>query len=109
MPTGCFIGIDQGSSATKAVVVSTDGQILFQTRKDLSPPLRDGIRIEQDAEEILPFGIRCAERVRPGSTGLRRANPGPRALMPALLLPRLERINGSASHAGHQLARYPGE
>jgi glycerol kinase len=53
MPTGCFIGIDQGSSATKAVVVSTDGQILFQTRKDLSPPLRDGIRIEHDADEIV--------------------------------------------------------
>jgi glycerol kinase len=53
MSTGCFIGIDQGSSATKAVVVSTDGQILFQTRKDLSPPLRDGIRVEHDAEEIV--------------------------------------------------------
>jgi glycerol kinase len=53
MQTGCFIGIDQGSSATKAVVVSTDGQILFQTRKDLPPPLRDGIRVEQDAEEIV--------------------------------------------------------
>ena len=52
MSTGCFIGIDQGSSATKAVVVSTDGQVLFQTRKDLSQPLRDGIRIEHDAEEI---------------------------------------------------------
>jgi glycerol kinase len=53
MPTGCFIGIDQGSSATKAVVVSTDGQMLFQTRKDLSPPLRDGIRVEHDADEIV--------------------------------------------------------
>jgi len=52
MPTGCFIGIDQGSSATKAVVVSTDGQILYQTRKDLPPPFRDGIRIEHDGEEI---------------------------------------------------------
>jgi glycerol kinase len=53
MPTGCFIGIDQGSSATKAVVVSTDGQVLFQTRKDLSMPLRDGIRVEHNAEEII--------------------------------------------------------
>lgn len=35
------------------MVVSTDGQILFQTRKDLPTPLRDGVRIEQDAEEIL--------------------------------------------------------
>lgn len=53
MPTGCFIGIDQGSSATKAVVVSLEGQVLFHTRKDLTTPLRDNIRIEQDAEEIL--------------------------------------------------------
>jgi glycerol kinase len=53
MPTGCFIGIDQGSSATKAVVVSTEGQVLFQTRKDLPPPFRDGIRIEHDTDKIL--------------------------------------------------------
>ncbi len=53
MPTGCFIGIDQGSSATKGVVVSTGGQILFQTRKELPPPFRDGIRVEHNAEDIL--------------------------------------------------------
>ncbi len=53
MLTGCFIGIDQGSSATKAVAVSTEGQVLFQIRKDLATPLRDGNRIEHDAEEIL--------------------------------------------------------
>ncbi|HEX9021088.1 MAG TPA: FGGY family carbohydrate kinase [Nitrospirota bacterium] len=53
MSTGCFIGIDQGSSATKAVVVSREGQVLFQTRKDLAPPVREGIRIEHDPEEIL--------------------------------------------------------
>ncbi|MGE5809008.1 MAG: FGGY family carbohydrate kinase [Nitrospirota bacterium] len=53
MPTGCFIGIDQGSSATKAVAVSTDGQILFQVRKDLPVPLRDGARIEHETEDIL--------------------------------------------------------
>lgn len=50
---GCFIGIDQGSSATKAVAVSSTGQILFQTRKDLPAPLRDGERIEQETEDIL--------------------------------------------------------
>jgi glycerol kinase len=53
MPTGCFIGIDQGSSSTKAIVVSEEGQVLFQTKKDLLTPLRDGIRVEQDGEEIL--------------------------------------------------------
>jgi glycerol kinase len=52
MSTGCFIGIDQGSSATKAVVVSTDGQLLYQTRKDLPLPFRDGTHVEHDGEEI---------------------------------------------------------
>lgn len=53
MSQSCFIGLDQGSSATKAVVISTAGQILFQTRKDLPPPFRDGLRVEQDPKEIL--------------------------------------------------------
>jgi glycerol kinase len=49
----CFIGIDQGSSATKAVVLSTAGQLLFSTRKDLPPPFRDVLRIEQDPLMVL--------------------------------------------------------
>jgi len=53
MPQGCFIGIDQGSSSTKALVVSTEGQIVFQARKNLQPPFREGLRIEQDPLEIL--------------------------------------------------------
>lgn len=53
MAEECFIGIDQGSSATKAVVVSAAGQVLFQTRKDLSPLIRDSTRIEQDPHEVL--------------------------------------------------------
>ncbi|MHB8845132.1 MAG: FGGY family carbohydrate kinase [Nitrospirota bacterium] len=53
MQQGCFIGIDQGSSATKAVAVGRDGQVLFHTRRDLPPPFRDNDRIEQDGEEIL--------------------------------------------------------
>src|SRR3989337_904209 len=53
MPQGCFIGIDQGSSSTKALVVSTEGQIVFQARKTLQPPFREGLRIEQDPLEIL--------------------------------------------------------
>jgi glycerol kinase len=52
MLTSCFIGIDQGSSATKSVVISTDGRILYQTRKDLPPPFRDNIRIEHEGEEV---------------------------------------------------------
>jgi len=53
MSRHCFIGIDQGSSSTKAVAVSAAGQVLFQTRKDLPPPYRDDQRIEQDPRRIL--------------------------------------------------------
>jgi glycerol kinase len=45
--------MDQGSSGTKTVVVGTTGQVLFQTRKGLSLPFREGPRIEQDPREIL--------------------------------------------------------
>jgi glycerol kinase len=53
MSQACFIGIDQGSSATKAVVLSAAGQVLFSTRRDLPPPFRDGLRIEQDSRQLL--------------------------------------------------------
>lgn len=53
MKTGCYIGIDQGSSSTKAVALGIDGVVLAEARRDLSPPLREGPRIEQDPGEIL--------------------------------------------------------
>lgn len=53
MADGCFIGIDQGSSSTKAVMLGTDGQVLFKTRNTLALPFREGLRVEQDSEEIL--------------------------------------------------------
>jgi glycerol kinase len=53
MAKKCFIGIDQGSSSTKALVISTEGQVLFTTRRNLSFPVRDGDRIEQDPHEVL--------------------------------------------------------
>lgn len=53
MPKSYFIGIDQGSSSTKALVVSTEGQVIFQTRENLPPPFREDFRIEQDPLEIL--------------------------------------------------------
>ena len=53
MNEGCFLGIDQGSSSTKAVAVGMDGTVLAEARRELSPPFRDGARVEQDAEEIL--------------------------------------------------------
>jgi glycerol kinase len=61
MQQGCFIGIDQGSSATKAVAVGADGQVLFRTRRDLPPPFRDGVRIEQDGEDILRSVTECLQ------------------------------------------------
>jgi glycerol kinase len=48
-----FIGIDQGSSSTKAVVIDTDGTIVFRDRKELPAPFREGPRVEQDPAEIL--------------------------------------------------------
>jgi glycerol kinase len=53
MGNDCFIGIDQGSSSTKAIVVSADGQVLFQTKKALPPPTRAGDHVEHDALDIL--------------------------------------------------------
>lgn len=53
MSRGCFIGIDQGSSSTKALVVDDVGSSLFAARRDLSPPFRQGPRVEQDPGEIL--------------------------------------------------------
>jgi glycerol kinase len=53
MPQSCFIGIDQGSSSTKALALSRDGQVLFQTKKALEPAFRDGLRVEQDPLAIL--------------------------------------------------------
>jgi glycerol kinase len=49
----CFIGIDQGSSSTKALALSLDGQVLFQTKKVLPPAFRDGLRVESDPLAIL--------------------------------------------------------
>ena len=53
MPKECFIGIDQGSSSTKALAVSTEGQVLYTTKRNLSLPVRDGDRIEHDPNEIV--------------------------------------------------------
>ncbi|OGW27296.1 MAG: hypothetical protein A2X56_05225 [Nitrospirae bacterium GWC2_57_13] len=53
MTAGCFIGIDQGSSSTKVLALGVDGQVLYQTRKELPPPVREDLRVEQDPREIL--------------------------------------------------------
>ncbi len=48
-----FIGIDQGSSSTKALVLDAGGAVLFRDRRELKPPFREGPRVEQDPHEIL--------------------------------------------------------
>jgi glycerol kinase len=48
-----FIGIDQGSSSTKAVVLDATGAVLFQDRRELQAPFREGQLVEQDPLEIL--------------------------------------------------------
>jgi glycerol kinase len=53
MATKCFIGLDQGSSSTKAIVISEAGQVLFQVRRPLPPPSGEGDRVEYDALSIL--------------------------------------------------------
>ncbi len=53
MAKTCLIGIDQGSSSTKALVISTEGQVIFTTRRNLPPPARDENRIEHDPQAIL--------------------------------------------------------
>ncbi len=52
MTKECFIGIDLGSSSTKALVIGAEGQELLSTRRDLAPPLRKNDRVEQDAAEL---------------------------------------------------------
>lgn len=53
MTNGCFIGIDQGSSSTKAIALDRNGARIAEARRDLPPPLREGPRVEQGAEAVL--------------------------------------------------------
>lgn len=52
MSQTCFIGIDQGSSSTKALAISPTGQVLFQVKLPVPSPLRNGNRVEYDPLEI---------------------------------------------------------
>ena len=53
MAERAFIGVDQGSSSTKALVLDAGGAVLFRDRRELKPPFREGPRVEQDPQEIL--------------------------------------------------------
>ncbi len=53
MNNGCFIGVDQGSSSTKALAVADNGQVCCRSGRPIDPALRDGDRIEHDPRHIL--------------------------------------------------------
>ncbi len=53
MPQASFVGIDQGSSSTKALALDEQGAVLFRAKRALSSPVREGGRIEHDPREVL--------------------------------------------------------
>ncbi len=53
MAQTCYIGIDQGSTSTKALVISQQGQVLFQIKLPLNAPFRSEVRVEYPPLEIL--------------------------------------------------------
>ncbi len=53
MNRDCSIGIDQGSSSTKAVIVTAGGAVLPCASRALSLPKRTDARVEQDPREIV--------------------------------------------------------
>lgn len=48
-----LLGIDQGSSSTKGVLLSPDGSVVWQDRVKIQKFYLDPLRVEQDPEEIL--------------------------------------------------------
>lgn len=52
MPQNCFIGLDQGSSSSKALAISEEGQVLFQAKRPVPSPFP-----EEDRIEYAPLGI----------------------------------------------------
>lgn len=63
MRKGCFLGIDQGSSSTKAVMIDADGRVVREARRGLRPPRREGTRVEQDAGEILASVVQAIDEL----------------------------------------------
>ena len=53
-----FLGIDQGSSSTKALLFSGNGEIVWKSRVPVSLKRYEDGRAEQDPEEILS-SVRC--------------------------------------------------
>ncbi len=53
MAETCFLGVDQGSSHTKAVLVRSDGEVLWSEQIHVSTSHRSPIEVEQDSEELL--------------------------------------------------------
>ncbi len=120
-----FIGLDAGSTSTKAVLLDEDGRVLAKAYQ-----LSRGNPIE-DAKEMFA-ALRTADRVpgrdrrrgRPRDDGVRQGHPegrllgrrragrdgGPRQVRPAFLRrPARDRRRRRPGHQDHRDARRPGE
>jgi glycerol kinase len=53
MSTPLFLGIDQGSSATKAILLDEQSEVIFETSVDAPLRHEEGRKVEQDSEGIL--------------------------------------------------------
>jgi glycerol kinase len=53
MSTPLYLGIDQGSSATKAVLLNEENEPVFETSVEAPPRREEGRKVEQDSEGIL--------------------------------------------------------
>ena len=51
--TDVFLGVDQGTSSTKSVLVSREGETLFVSRVSAPPVIERERSAEQDPEQIL--------------------------------------------------------
>lgn len=53
MSTPLYLGIDQGSSATKAILLNEENETLFETSVEAPPRREEGRKVEQDSEGVL--------------------------------------------------------
>ena len=53
MSTQLYLGIDQGSSATKAILLNEENEAVFETSVEAPPRLEEGRKVEQDSEGIV--------------------------------------------------------
>lgn len=59
-----YLGIDQGSSSTKAVVLGSEGTHLQEFHAPVPPRVEDGRKVEQDPEGLLESVLDVLERAK---------------------------------------------